>query len=46
VDDLEDITERERIDPVRTLFLGICTTVLAIVFLLLLIGDTVTATTF
>jgi hypothetical protein len=46
MDDLEETTERERIDPMRTLFLGLCTTVLAIAFLLLLIGDTVTATTF
>jgi hypothetical protein len=46
VDDLDETTERERIDPVRTLFLGLCTTMLAIAFLLLLIGDTVTATSF
>ena len=46
MDDLEETTEREQIDPVRTLFLGVCTTVLAIAFLLLLIGDTVSATTF
>ncbi len=45
MDDLED-TERERIDPLRTLFLGLCTTMLAIAFLLLLIGDTVSATSF
>jgi hypothetical protein len=46
MDDIEDVGERERIDPLRTLFLGICTTMLAIAFLLLLIGDTVTASSF
>ena len=46
MDEIEDVGARERIDPVRTLFLGVCTTMLAIAFVLLLIGDTVTATTF
>lgn len=44
----DDITtaDADPIDPARTLFLGVCTTVLAIAFILLLIGDQVTATTF
>lgn len=46
MDDREISTESERIDPVRTLFLGVCTTALAIAFLLLLIVDNAGATTF
>jgi len=44
----DDITTADEgpIDPARTLFLGVCTTVLAIAFILLLIGDQVSATTF
>lgn len=36
----------ERIDPLRTALLGISTIVLATLFLLLLIGDQVSAVTF
>jgi hypothetical protein len=46
VDDPEPTSDDDRIDPMRTLFLGACTTMLAIAFLLLLIGDSVTASSF
>lgn len=43
---MDDSFSGDRIDPTRTLLLGVCTTVLAIAFLLLLIGDQVSAVSF
>jgi hypothetical protein len=44
--DLEETPEETPIDPARTAVLAVSTTLLAIAFLLLLIGDQVTAAGF
>lgn len=46
VDEIDPITESDPIDPVRTLYLGFCTTMLFVAFVLLLIGDQVSAMSF
>lgn len=46
MDDIDTAPDREHGEPARVLFLSVCTAVLAIVFLALLIGDNVSATTF
>lgn len=45
MDDIERRTD-DRVDPARMLLLGIYTTVLAIAFMVLLIGDNVSAMSF
>ena len=45
-DDDTTTADADPIDPARMVFLGACTTALAIAFILLLIGDQVSATTF
>jgi len=45
VDDIKSGPDRDHVEPKRILFLGVCTTVLAIAFIALLIGDNVSAMT-
>ncbi len=46
MDDEISVVEPEPIDAKRAILLGLCTTVLAIAFAMLVIGDQVTAATF
>lgn len=46
MDDIDTGTDRDRVDPVRVLFLSVCTMALAVVFMVLLVSDSVSATTF
>jgi hypothetical protein len=46
VDETDTAPDRDPIDLPRLLILGLWTTALAVLFTVLLIGDTVTATTF
>lgn len=46
MDEIESRPERDRVDPVRVLFLSVCTMALAVVFMVMLVSDSVSATTF
>jgi len=46
VDDIETGSDHDRDDPARVLFLSVCTMALAVVFMVMLVSDSVSATTF